>query len=221
MVIVSGSLAYDQIMDFPGKFSDHIDPSKIHSLNVSFLVNNIRRGFGGTAGNISYNLSLLGIKTSIMGIAGGDFQLYKNFLEKHEVETKYIKIIDKFETSTAIGITDSSDNQIWGFYMGADSMSDGLSINNIMGPIDLGIIAPQNPKAMLKFAKEYAKKKIPYLFDPGMQLPWLSGVEMISAFSGAKIIIGNDYEIGVIEKKTKIKDLHKYYPEKIVITTLG
>ena len=92
-----------------------------------------------------------------MGIAGGDFQLYKNFLEKHEVETKYIKIIDKFETSTAIGITDSSDNQIWGFYMGADSMSDGLSINNIMGPIDLGIIAPQNPKAMLKFAKEYAK----------------------------------------------------------------
>src|SRR3989344_7345344 len=131
MILVSGSLAYDQIMDFPGKFSDSIMPDKIHMLNVSFLVDTMRKGFGGTAGNIAYNLSLLGIKCAILGIAGGDFLPYKKFLEKKEVETKYIKIINNLNTSAAFGITDKSNNQIWGFYSGADRMSQHLSITHI------------------------------------------------------------------------------------------
>lgn len=221
MVIVSGSLAYDAIMDFPGKFSDHIDSSKIHILNVSFLVNDIRRGFGGTAGNIAYNLSLLGIKSAILGMAGKDFAPYKQFLEKNEVDITFIKIIKKFDTSTAFGITDSRDNQIWGFYTGADSLSDQLSTEIIPVKIDIGIIAPQNPRSMLKFAGEYEKQGIKYLFDPGMQLPWFNGQQLIKAFNGASIIIGNDYEIGIMEKKTGIPDLHSHFKDKIIITTLG
>jgi len=218
---VTGSLAYDQIMDFPGKFSDHILPDKLHVLNVSFLVNNFRKGFGGTAGNIAYSLSLLGIKSSVLALVGSDFGSYKEFLDKNEVNTRYIKILNNFNTSIAVGITDSKDNQIWGFYTGADSLSDQLSLNNVSGKIDFGIVAPHNPRAMLKFAQEYKAKKIAYLFDPGMQLPWLKGDELKSAFGGAKIIIGNDYEVSIMEKKTKIRDLHSHFKDKIVITTLG
>ena len=221
MVIVSGSLAYDQIMDFPGKFSEHIDPSKIHMLNVSFLVGKMRKGFGGTAGNIAYTLSLLGVKSAILASAGGDFGLYNDFLEKNEVDTRYIKLINKFDTSAAFGITDSIDNQIWGFYMGADTLSDQQSVADISEKIDLGIVAPQNPRAMLKFSQEYTQKKIPYLFDPGMQLPWLKDADLKKAFVGAAIIIGNDYEVDVMEKKTGINDLHTHFQNKIIITTLG
>lgn len=222
MILVTGSLAFDQIMDFPGRLSDHIMPEKIHILNVSFLVDQMRKGFGGTAGNISYNLSLLGIRAAVMGIAGEDFETYKEFLEKNEIDTSYIKLVNNLFTSCAFGITDNRDNQIWGFYTGADSLSDHLSIYDIDQKIDFGIIAPHNPRAMVKFAKEYEQSKIPYLFDPGMQLPWLSGSELRSAFRGAKIIIGNDYEVAVMEKKTEIKDIHTLSQNgKIIITTMG
>src|SRR3989344_3334363 len=214
-ILVSGLLAYDRIMDFPGKFSDHILPDKIHQLNVSFLVANIRRGFGGTAGNIAYTLSLLGVKSAILGTAGADFSEYKKFLDTNEVNTEYIKIIDNFDTSTAFGITDSKDNQIWGYYMGSDTLSDLLSVGEVAGKIDFAIIAPQNPRTMLKFAAEYKKKRIAYLFDPGMQLPWLKGEELVDAIEGASIVIGNDYEVSVMEKKIKIDNLHERYSEKI------
>ncbi|OGG06050.1 hypothetical protein A3D05_04065 [Candidatus Gottesmanbacteria bacterium RIFCSPHIGHO2_02_FULL_40_24] len=221
MVLVTGSLAYDQIMDFPGKFSDHIMPDKIHMLNVSFLVNNFRKGFGGTAGNIAYTLSLLDIKSAILGMAGDDFEPYRKFLERFEVNTSNIKIINKFQTSAAFGITDQSDNQIWGFYTGADSLSDQLSTDLVHGKIDFAIIAPHNPKAMLKFSLEHKNKGIPYLFDPGMQLPWFTGPDLLKAFTAAEIIIGNDYEIDVMEKKTGIFNLHKHFKDKIIITTLA
>lgn len=221
MILVTGSLAFDQIMDFPGKFSDHILPDKIHTLNVSFLVHSMRKGFGGTAGNIAYTLSLLGYRCAILGLVGDDFFPYKEFLDKNEVDTSYIKVLNKHHTSTAFGITDKSDNQIWGFYEGADSLSNHLSINEIKGKIDFGVIAPHNPKAMLNFVGEYYRKKIPYLFDPGMQLRYLDGDDLKLAFTGATVIIGNDYEIEVMQRKTNISNLHKYYKNKIIITTLG
>ncbi|MBI4991539.1 carbohydrate kinase family protein [Candidatus Gottesmanbacteria bacterium] len=222
MILVTGSLAFDHIMDFPGKFADHIMPDKVHMLNVSFLVTQMRKSFGGTAGNISYTLSLLGIRTVILGIAGEDFATYREFLEKNEIDTSYIKSVNNLYTSTAFGVTDSRDNHIWGFYSGADSLSDHLSIHDIEGKIDFGIVAPNNPRAMIKFAREYQQLKIPYLFDAGMQLPWLSGADLHTGFNGAKIIIGNDYEISVMEKKMEIADLHSLSSEdKIVITTLG
>lgn len=221
MILVTGSLAFDQIMDFPGKFSEHIMSDKIHMLNVSFLVEQMRKGFGGTAGNIAYSLSLLGIRVELMGVVGADFDSYREFLEKNEIGTGYLKSVNDFFTSAAFGITDSSDNQIWGFYSGSDVLSEQLSIFTLPGKIDFGVIAPHNPRAMLKFAAEYQKAKIPYLFDPGMQLPWLTGHDLKEAFKGAKIIIGNDYEAGVMEKKTGLKLNSFASSDKIIITTLG
>jgi len=221
MILVTGSLAFDYIMNFPGKFVDHIMPDKIHMLNVSFLVKDMKKSFGGTAGNIAYSLSLLGIRTAILGITGEDFETYKEFLEKNEVNTSYIKLVNNLYTSTAFGITDSQDNQIWGFYAGADVLTEHLSVLDVAGKIDFGVIAPHNPRAMLKFAAEYLQTNTPYLFDPGMQLPWLSGTDLRNAFRGAKIIIGNDYEMSVIEKKIE-KPVDSYAMEgKIIITTLG
>jgi adenosine kinase len=223
MILVSGSLAYDVIFDFPGKFKDHIIPDKLHYLNVSFLVHKMRRSYGGTAGNIAYNLALLGIETAIIGLVGKDFSEYLAFLNSFKIDTSNIKVIDSMYTSNAFGITDSSDNQIWGFYTGADGISENLSISDVHGPVDFAVIAPHNPKTMLKFAKEYTKKKVPYMFDPGMQLPWLSREDLLCGFKGAKIIIGNDYEISVMEKKSGIKNLHNLTKNKdiIVITTMG
>lgn len=221
MILVTGSLAFDHIMNYPGKLGDHIMPEKIHMLNASFLVDDMKKSFGGTAGNIAYSLSLLGIRTTLLGIAGEDFQTYRDFLEKNDVDISYIKLVNNLYTSTAFGITDASDNQIWGFYTGADKLTDHLSIFDIKGKIDFGVIAPHNPRAMIKFAKEYQQAKIPYLFDPGMQLPWLTGTQLQEAFKGATIIIGNDYEMSVIEKKIERKIDSYAKEDKIIITTLG
>jgi adenosine kinase len=221
MILVSGSLAFDQIMDFPGSFSEHIDPTKLHMLNVSFLVHKMRKGFGGTAGNIAYSLALLGCPCAIIGVVGQDFSPYRTFLENVGVDMSLLRESKTAYTSSAFGIVDNKDNNIWGFYPGADEESDALSVSTLPKTMSYAIIAPNNPKTMLKFAGEYGKKHIPYLFDPGMQLPWLSGAELCEAFKGATGIIGNDYEIGIIEKKTDIGDLHMKFPDKIVITTLG
>lgn len=221
MILITGSLAFDHIMNFPGRLGDNIMPDKIHMLNASFLVEDMKKSFGGTAGNIAYSLSLLGIRTAILGIAGEDFQTYKEFLEKNEIDTSYIKLVNNLYTSTAFGITDSQDNQIWGFYSGADKMTDHLSILDVSGKIDFGVIAPHNPRAMLKFAAEYSQTNTPYLFDPGMQLPWLTGADLRRALAGAKVIISNDYEMSVVEKKIE-SSLATFAKEgKIVITTLG
>ena len=157
-----------------------------------------------------------------MGIAGEDFVSYKEFLEKNEIDVTLVKMVSDLYTSTAFGVTDNRDNQIWGFYSGADTLSDQLSVLDLDVQIDFGIVAPHNPRAMLKFAREYQKMKIPYLFDPGMQLPWLNGADLLEAFRGAKIIIGNDYEVSLMEKKTDIVHLEKLSDQnKIIIITLG
>lgn len=221
MILVTGSLAFDHIMNFPGKLGDHILPDKIHMLNVSFLVDDMRKSFGGTAGNIAYSLSLLGVKCAILGMTGEDFEAYRLFLEKYEVDTRYIKSVNNLYTSTAFGITDVTDNQIWGFYTGADKLSEHLSITDVRRKIDMGIIAPHNPRAMIKFAREYTQAKIPYLFDPGMQLPWFTESDLRVAFRGAAIIIGNDYEINLMEKKIAAPVKSYSREGKIIVTTLG
>ncbi len=142
-------------------------------------------------------------------------------MKKREVDTTNIKMVNNLFTSTAFGITDTKNNQIWGFYSGADSLSDHLSVFEVSGKVDFGIIAPNNPRAMIKFAKEYQQSKTPYLFDPGMQLPWLTGTDLREAFKGAKIIVGNDYEMSVMAKKIEKEVVSFAKEEKIVITTLG
>lgn len=222
MILVTGSLAFDHIMNFPGVFRDHILPDKLHILNVSFLVPEMRKSFGGIAGNISYTLALLGVDVGILGSVGSDFASYKSFLEEAGVNTDSIFESRAHYTSTAFGITDSENNQIWGFYTGADDISDSLSLRQVKEKITFGIVSPQKPETMLSMARQYKKKHIPFLFDPGMQLPWFTRDHLEEAFDHAAIIIGNDYEISVIEKKAGKNICTRLAASgKIVITTLG
>ena len=217
MITVTGSLAFDTIMDFPGKFSDHIMPDKIHQINLSFLVNKLSKQKGGTAGNIAYNLALLKIPVSIVGAAGSDFSEYGKFLQDAGVDISKIKVIQEESTSSAFIMTDKSDNQITAFYPGAMTQNSSLSI-----PVsDLVVISPNDPAAMIKFVKECQKKNIPYMLDPGMQLPALSPEDLKNMINGTTILIGNDYEIALLKERLSLSESDILSQVKILITTLG
>lgn len=224
MILVTGSLAFDFIMNFPGKFSDYILPEKIHAINLSFLVKTLRRERGGCAANIAYNLALLGEKPAILGVLGRDGRRYQNWLQKQGIDVSQIKMSQSKETPSAFIMTDAADNQITGFYPGAMENNikyqiEGFLRNaNIKSPdVELVIVAPNEPKAMINFAQECQKFSLPYLFDPGMQLPRLSQKDLAASIKGAKIVIGNDYEMALINQKAKSKK----QKTQIWITTLG
>lgn len=230
MITVTGSLAFDYIMDYQGVFSDHIVPHKIHQINLSFLVNTLQKQNGGTAGNIAYNLALLGTPVSIVGAAGSDFVEYGKFLQESGVDISNIKIVESLSTSAAYIMTDKVDNQITAFYPGAMSENSNLSLMNSpsrsQGPpgrwsADLVVIAPNDPKAMVKFTMECQKSNTPYMLDPGMQLPALSNEDLRSMIRGAFILIGNDYEIALLKEKTDLNEEQLLNQVKILITTLG
>lgn len=201
-ILVTGSLAYDHIMDFPGRFADHILPDKIHILNVSFLVETLKKQWGGTAGNIAYNLALLGEKPTIMSVAGRDFALYKKRLKTAGVDVSQIKEYAKDLTPTFFVMTDKADNQIAGFYLGVMKQSSKLSIKKTNIKFDLAIISPNDPVAMVNLTKECKKLSIPYIFDPGQQIPRLEPEDILNCIVGAKVVIGNDYEIELVCRKT-------------------
>ncbi|OGE37566.1 hypothetical protein A3B42_03960 [Candidatus Daviesbacteria bacterium RIFCSPLOWO2_01_FULL_38_10] len=221
MVLITGSLAFDIIMDFPGRFSDHIDPTKIHILNLSFLVDSLKKQKGGTAGNIAYNLALLEIPVSILGSVGEDFDEYQTFLQKAGVDVSNIKIVKNEQTSQAFITTDKADNQITSFYPGSMKNNSSLKIVDLSEKPEFTVISPNDPKAMINFALECQKLEIPYMFDPGMQLPRLTNQDLITGIKGAKILIGNDYEIGLLSSKLKVKSEKLLENIKILITTLG
>ncbi len=217
MITVTGSLAFDTIMDFPGKFGDHIMPDKIHQINLSFLVNTLKKQNGGTAGNIAYNLALLGCPVSIVGSAGSDFTEYAKFLQNAGVDTSKIKISKDNLTSSAFIITDLSDNQISAFYPGAMSENATLSLDKT----EFVVISPNDPRAMINFTKECQEKNIPYMLDPGMQLPALDSEDLKNMINEATILIGNDYEISLLKEKTGFDDQQLLHQVKLLITTLG
>jgi adenosine kinase len=223
MILVTGSLAFDFIMNFSGRFADQIMPEKIHILNLSFLTEKLHKNFGGTAGNIAYNLSLLGQETAIMASAGKDFGTYKQFLKRSQVEVSYIKVIKNDFTANYFAVVDKSDNQIGGFYAGAMSWDEKLSFKSpkLLKTLEFVIISPTVPQAMIKFAQECQKLNIPYMFDPGMQLPRLTLNQLRDGISGAKILIGNDYEVSLILKKLKFNKKQLLKKDKILITTLA
>lgn len=221
MIAVTGSLAFDYIMDFPGNFKDHIDPKKIHILNVSFLVRSLKKERGGNAGNISYNLSLLNQKSIILSCIGENYNVYLNFLKNAGVDIGSIKVIKDEEISLAFMITDQSDNQISAFYPGAMNHNYKLNLKNLAQKPEIVTISPDDPRAMNNFLKQAKKLKIPYLYDPGMQLPRLEDKDLIFGIKEAKILIGNDYEIGQIKKRLGLNDLKLLSLCEILITTLG
>lgn len=221
-VIVTGSLAYDYIMDFPQSFEENILPDKLKTLSVSFLVNNFSKNFGGVAGNIAYNLGLLGQSSSILACAGEkDFENYETHLKTVGVDTNLIEKIENEFSANMFLITDKNNCQIAGFYPGAMEKDTLLSLRKLPNVFDLAVIAPTMPQAMKNYIREVKKIKLPYLFDPAQQIPRMDIEDLANGVYGAEILIGNDYEIALISKKTgliKEKILDKV---KILITTLG
>lgn len=216
-IVVTGSLAFDYIMNFPGVFADNIDASKLHVLSVSFLAETLKKERGGTAGGIAYNLALLDSSPLLLATAGDDFDAYANFLKNAGVDLGHLKIMHQEATSMAMILTDQKNNQITAFHPGAMNGADSVSLRDVKG--DFCVIAPTKPEAMAKYVSECKELKIPYLYDPGMQLPRLSDEDLIAGIEEAEILIANDYEMGIIDKRLKINDLR--FKNKIRITTLG
>lgn len=219
-ILVSGSIAYDSIMDFPDHFSNHILPDKIHNLNVSFLIDGLKLNFGGTAGNIGYNLKLLGETPIIISAAGKDFEKYRQWMEDVGINFSNIKIIDNKFTALAHIITDKGDNQITAFYPGSMKYSGGKIKKKFLDNA-LAIVAPGFIGDMIEYPRVYKENNIPYIYDPGQQITTLSASQLRNGMEGAMIFISNDYELSLVMGKTGWSE--KDITERVenLITTLG
>ncbi len=220
-ILVSGSLAYDHIMDFQGHFQDHILPDKVHILNVSFLVNSLRKLRGGCAANIAYNLALLQERPLIVGTAGHDFEDYRKWLEQVGVDTSAIKIIPDEFTASCFITTDKSSNQITGFYPGAMNYAHNYDLAEYKDGAQITIISPNDPEAMVKHLHESRELEIPFIYDPGQQVIFMDGEALLDGIKGARAVIGNDYELGMIEKKTGKTPAQLLELTEMVIVTKG
>jgi len=220
-IIVSGSLAYDRIMDFPGYFYDHILPDKIRSLNVCFQVNGLKEKYGGTAGNIAYALRLMGEKPVISATIGRDFQPYFGWLTKNGISTETIKVIEDEFTAGAYITTDRADNQITGFNPGAMRYSSGLDFDRLSPKETLLIVSPGNLEDMMNYPQACKVRGIDYIFDPGQSLPMWEAKELVRAIEGCKILIVNDYELNLIVSKTGLNREALLGLTGTIITTLG
>ena len=219
MIIVTGTIAYDYIMDFPGVFSDHILPEQIHKINLSFIVNKYAKRRGGTAGNVSYALGLLSIPHILFSVVGKDFDEYKKEFSKLGIDLSNIKIDNNEYTSTGFAMTDKNDNQIWGYFYGASEAIKDLKLETVANKNDLVLVGPAGASGSMSFVNQCAALEIPYMFDPGFILTQVSNDDLALGVKGAKIIIGNDYEITLI--KERVSDWKTFFPQKTVITTLG
>jgi adenosine kinase len=220
-IFVSGSLAYDRIMDFPGRFSDHILPDKIHILNVSFTVNGMVEKFGGTAGNIAYSLSLLREKPVILATIGKDYQNYFAWLEKNGIALEGIKIISQEFTAGAYITTDKSDNQITGFNPGAMKYPSEYLLGNKDPRNSICLIAPGNLEDMIVYAAVCRDKGVPYICDPGQSLPMWDRPAMLEWINGSAVLVSNDYELEMIMKTTGLDKKGLLKLTGVIITTLG
>lgn len=199
--LVCGSFAFDTIMVFDGKFKDHILPDRVHMLNVAFLVPELQRNYGGTAGNIIYNIKLLGGDGLAMGTVGSDFGVYRDWLKKHDINDKYVKTIDSEYCAQAYITTDMEDNQITAFHPGAMNHAQVQKVPTDEG-IKLGVIAPDGRDGMIEHARQFAEAGIPFMFDPGQGLPMFDGNDLEWFIDKATYVAVNDYEAGMLEEKT-------------------
>jgi adenosine kinase len=208
-------------MDFPGKFSDHILPDKIHILNVCFAINGLRENFGGTAGNIAFSLSLLGESPKIIAAAGRDFAPYRDWLAKNGLSDGNISIVSDELTAGAYITTDQSDNQITAFNPGAMNHRTAFEIDGTDADGALAIVAPGNLEEMHAFAAGFRERGIPYIFDPGQSLPAWTADRLRQAIDGSAILISNDYELELIMEKTSRRPETLMTMTDRLITTLG
>lgn len=220
-IIVSGSLAYDRIMNFSEKFSDHILPDKIHSLNVCFQVNGVTENYGGTAGNIGYALKLMGEKPLISATIGSDHHKYFEWLDNNGIPRTGIKIIPEELTAGAYITTDMANNQITGFNPGAMKFSSGLDIETLDPAKTLLLVSPGNLDDMVHYPRRCKKMGIDYVFDPGQALPMLQAKDLVEVIDGCMLLIVNDYEFNLIQDKTGLTNGQLFELAQTTIVTMG
>jgi adenosine kinase len=199
--LICGSMAYDTIMVFKDRFKNHILPDQIHILNVSFLVPDMRREFGGCAGNIAYSLRMLGGDPLIMATVGQDWQPYSYQLEKLRLSTAHIRKVEQTFTAQAFITTDMDDNQITAFHPGAMNHSHLNHIGDAKD-VGLGIVSPDGREGMIQHAREFHEAGIPFIFDPGQGLPMFDGQELMHFIRQADYVTANDYEARLIQERT-------------------
>lgn len=219
-IIVTGSVAYDYLMSFPGRFREHILPDQIQHVSLSFLVDSMRKQRGGCAPNIAYSLALLGERPTVMATVGQDFGEYRAWLEDQGVDTSAIVEVEGEFTSSFFVNTDLENNQIASFYIGAMGKADTLSFYDLdHGAINIAIISPNAPAAMIKYPRECQELGIPYIYDPSQQIVRLSGEELLEGMRGARMLIVNEYEFGLIQNKTGLPEEQLLaLPESTIVT---
>ena len=218
--LICGSIAFDTIMVFQDQFKNHILPDQIHKLSVAFFVPEMRKEFGGTAGNIAYNLQLLEGEPLIMATVGEDFGNYQSWMDENKLSNLHIKTIPNTFTAQAFITTDLDDNQITAFHPGAMMESHQNSINDAKD-IDVAIIAPDGRDGMFQHAKECFDAKIPFMFDPGQGLPMFNGEELMHFIDMATYLAVNDYEAQVLQDKTGLTLDQIAVKVDALIVTLG
>lgn len=204
--LICGSFAYDNIMLFPGKFKDHILADKLDMLNVCFMVPEMRREFGGCAGNIAYNLKLLGSEPVPAATVGKDFDIYADWLSSNNINSNYLKHIEDSYTAQAFITTDSDGNQLTMFHPGAMTYAhqNDIDIAAIKKDIDIAIIAPDGRDSMIRYAEQFAATGIPFIFDPGQGLPMFDSSQLKIFLRQSRWVAFNDYEWQMVQHKTNL-----------------
>lgn len=199
--LICGSFAYDTIMVFHDRFKNHILPEQVHILNVSFLVPDMRREFGGCAGNIAYNLNMLGGEGRPVGTVGDDFEPYAKWMDECGVTREHLRVIPGSYTAQAYITTDKDDNQITAFHPGAMSQAHEIDVSKIDGGT-LGMVSPDGRQGMLDHARQFAEKGVPFIFDPGQGMPMFEGEDLLLFAEQATWLAFNDYEAKLMTQRT-------------------
>jgi adenosine kinase len=219
--LICGSVAYDTILVFPDRFKAHILPDKLHTLNVSFLVPDMRREYGGCAANIAYGLNLLGDRGIAMATAGEDFAPYRERMVSQGLSVEHIKVVDGTFTAQAFITTDLDDNQITAFHPGAMQFAHLNRIADAGSGVTLGIVAPDGRQAMIEHAAQFEASSIPFIFDPGQGLPMFGGDELKTFIRQARWVAVNDYEWGMLQQKTGLTSAEVASQVEALIVTKG
>jgi adenosine kinase len=220
-ILLTGSVAYDYLMTFPGHFKDHILPERLEAISLSFLVDSLARRRGGIAPNIAYNLALLGGKPRVFATVGEDFADYRDWLESKGVDTSLMKVVEGTYTASFFVTTDLDNAQMASFYPGAMAQAAELSLKDLDKLPDLVVISPNDPAAMTKLIAECKELKQPYLFDPSQQIVRVDGEWLRNGLEGAQSLFVNDYEFSLVQKMTRFNQQDIIKLVDFLVVTLG
>lgn len=223
-IAVTGSIATDQLMTFPGRFSDQLIADQLHRVSLSFLVDDLQVRRGGCAANIAFGMGCLGLRPTLVGAVGSDFADYRSWLERHGVDCESIHVSETHHTARFLCTTDEEHNQIASFYTGAMAEARLIELGPVaqrIGGLDLVLISPNDPEAMLRHTAEARQREIPFAADPSQQLARMPGEQIRELVDGAAYLFGNDYEKGMIEQKTGWSDEEILDRVGVRVTTLG